>query len=151
MKELDELLFHISQVFDGWHADGTAWSEWDESVRKRVTEYRIKLESVAPQEPKQEHANRVHDLIRNYEKSEKKNEDLREKLNKMGQENTNLKYEIKKLKESEPKQPSEGQEEQSHNFDDLIDFHRQGRSKTALMKVYSIYRRGSEEQGAKQP
>jgi hypothetical protein len=42
-KVLDLLLFEISQVFDGWHSDGTAWSEYDESIRKRVTEYRVKL------------------------------------------------------------------------------------------------------------
>jgi len=28
------ILMNACQVFDGWHADGTAWSEWDESVRK---------------------------------------------------------------------------------------------------------------------
>ena len=27
-------LTNACQVFDGWHNDGTAWSEWDESVRQ---------------------------------------------------------------------------------------------------------------------
>lgn len=27
-----------SQLLDGWHQDGTAWSEWDESVRKELSE-----------------------------------------------------------------------------------------------------------------
>lgn len=37
MGDLADLLTDIAQVFDGWHADGTAWSEWDESVRKRLS------------------------------------------------------------------------------------------------------------------
>lgn len=36
-SDLRSLLVDIAQVFDGWHADGTAWSEWDESVRGRIT------------------------------------------------------------------------------------------------------------------
>ncbi len=39
--DLESLLCDIAQIFDGWHADGTAWSEWDESVRKRLGEYQI--------------------------------------------------------------------------------------------------------------
>jgi hypothetical protein len=30
-------LTNACQVFDGWHQDGTAWSEWDESVRKDLS------------------------------------------------------------------------------------------------------------------
>jgi hypothetical protein len=26
----------VTQLLDGWHADGTAWSEWDESVRREL-------------------------------------------------------------------------------------------------------------------
>lgn len=29
-------LCNVSQLLSGWHADGTAWSEWDESVRQEV-------------------------------------------------------------------------------------------------------------------
>lgn len=27
-----------AQLLDGWHQDGTAWSEWDESVRQHLTQ-----------------------------------------------------------------------------------------------------------------
>jgi hypothetical protein len=45
-ERLKILLPNVSQLLDGWHADGTAWSEWDESVRKEVSEMLAKLESV---------------------------------------------------------------------------------------------------------
>lgn len=41
-KELDELLMWVTGILDGWHADGTAWSKWDESIRQKVTEFRKK-------------------------------------------------------------------------------------------------------------
>lgn len=31
----------IAQVFDGWHNDGTAWTEYDESVRREVRELQV--------------------------------------------------------------------------------------------------------------
>lgn len=34
-KRLLNLLNNVAQIFDGWHVD-TAWSEWDESIRKEV-------------------------------------------------------------------------------------------------------------------
>lgn len=37
LEPLTQLLIDIAQIFDGWHADGTAWTEWDESVRRRIT------------------------------------------------------------------------------------------------------------------
>jgi hypothetical protein len=37
-QELKVLLVDIAQIFDGWHADGTHWSDWDKSVRKRIAE-----------------------------------------------------------------------------------------------------------------
>jgi len=40
--ELDELLMWVSGILNGWHEDGTAWSEWDESVRNKVNEFRKK-------------------------------------------------------------------------------------------------------------
>lgn len=36
--ELDDVLCDVSQVLDGWHQDGTAWSKWDEQVRQKVRE-----------------------------------------------------------------------------------------------------------------
>lgn len=33
---LGGLLVDVAQLLDGWHQDGTAWSEWDETVRRRV-------------------------------------------------------------------------------------------------------------------
>lgn len=41
-SELDELLMWVTQILDGWHADGTAWSDWDESIRQKVIAYRTK-------------------------------------------------------------------------------------------------------------
>jgi phage-related baseplate assembly protein len=37
VEDIQRLLVDVAQIFDGWHADGTAWTEWDESVRKRVS------------------------------------------------------------------------------------------------------------------
>ena len=37
-SECAGLLCDVAQLLDGWHADGTAWTEWDESIRIRVTE-----------------------------------------------------------------------------------------------------------------
>lgn len=33
---LQDTLCEVAQLLDGWHQDGTAWSEWDESVRQKV-------------------------------------------------------------------------------------------------------------------
>lgn len=35
-SELQALLVDVGQVFNGWHSDGTAWSEWDRSVWERA-------------------------------------------------------------------------------------------------------------------
>lgn len=43
--EVDRVLIDVSQLLDGWHCDGTAWSEWDETVRKRVSELHRKVYS----------------------------------------------------------------------------------------------------------
>lgn len=42
--ELRHLLCDVAQLLDGWHNDGTAWTEWDESVRRRVSEMQRRLE-----------------------------------------------------------------------------------------------------------
>lgn len=39
-----ELAPDIAQLLDGWHQDGTAWSTWDESVRKRLSKVQTALE-----------------------------------------------------------------------------------------------------------
>ncbi len=44
-KGLD-LLPVVAQLLDGWHNDGTAWSSWDESVRKRLSEWHNELDSL---------------------------------------------------------------------------------------------------------
>jgi hypothetical protein len=43
VADLNDLLPCIAQLLDGWHADGTAWSEWDESVRQRVSDLMQRL------------------------------------------------------------------------------------------------------------
>lgn len=44
VSDLRSLLCDVAQLLDGWHNDGTAWTDWDESVRKRVSEWQSKLE-----------------------------------------------------------------------------------------------------------
>jgi hypothetical protein len=62
--EWADLVPEICQLLDGWHADGTAWSEWDESVRKRIAKLNMKpnpgqplLDRLAALERVQEAAN----------------------------------------------------------------------------------------------
>lgn len=43
-EELRNLLCDVAQLLDGWHQDGTAWTEYDESIRKRVSEMQQALE-----------------------------------------------------------------------------------------------------------
>ncbi len=42
--ELKQVLHEVMQVLDGWHGDGTAWSEYDESVRQSVSKFQHQLE-----------------------------------------------------------------------------------------------------------
>ena len=37
------LLVDVNQLLDGWHNDGTVWTEWDEGVRKSVASLMQKL------------------------------------------------------------------------------------------------------------
>lgn len=37
LSRIEPLLVDVAQILDGWHADGTEWSKWDESVRSRVS------------------------------------------------------------------------------------------------------------------
>lgn len=39
LHEILNLTPDIAQLMDGWHQDGTAWTEWDESVRSRLSEW----------------------------------------------------------------------------------------------------------------
>jgi hypothetical protein len=41
--EIDSLLCDVAQLIDGWKADGTAWTQWDQSIRDRVTALRSRL------------------------------------------------------------------------------------------------------------
>lgn len=45
------LLTDVAQILDGWHNDGTAWSEWDEQVRQRVTALQQQLYKLKPPKP----------------------------------------------------------------------------------------------------
>ncbi len=42
LKELDSLLCEVSGIFDGWHSDGTYWTEYDQSVRNKIDVFRKK-------------------------------------------------------------------------------------------------------------
>lgn len=44
IKEMQDLGPELCQLLDGWHADGTAWSEWDESIRQRLSKLLLSLE-----------------------------------------------------------------------------------------------------------
>jgi hypothetical protein len=50
---LRNVLCNVSQIFDGWHNDGTAWSEWDESIRRCVGQLQQEIELIiaAPSTP----------------------------------------------------------------------------------------------------
>lgn len=39
-----DVLVDVNQLLEGWHADGTAWSEWDESVRDRCVNLQIAID-----------------------------------------------------------------------------------------------------------
>ncbi len=42
--EIDALLCDVAQIVDGWkNADPQAWTEWDQSVRERITSIRARL------------------------------------------------------------------------------------------------------------
>lgn len=49
LREIAALTPDIAQLLDGWHADGTAWSEWDESVRRRLADWHQQFDAVARQ------------------------------------------------------------------------------------------------------
>ncbi len=52
LEELRPLFCDLAQLLDGWHNDGTAWSEWDESVRKRLSQAQAVIETtLAATEP----------------------------------------------------------------------------------------------------
>lgn len=42
-KYLSGVLCRVAQLLDGWHQDGTAWTEYDESVRREVADLRRTL------------------------------------------------------------------------------------------------------------
>ena len=44
IQELSSLLFDVNQLLDGFSGDDT-WSEWDESVKKRVWDMFLKVKS----------------------------------------------------------------------------------------------------------
>lgn len=46
-----QLLPEVSQVLDGWHNDGTTWTKWDESVRKRVSMLQAEIDEALSRHP----------------------------------------------------------------------------------------------------
>lgn len=48
-----------AQLLDGWHADGTTWSEWDESVRKELSDIQRDAEAFTAGSPRAESAERA--------------------------------------------------------------------------------------------
>lgn len=52
LQETIGVLCDVAQILDGWHNDGTVWSQHDESVRKRVSALQSKLENEMPKKTK---------------------------------------------------------------------------------------------------
>jgi hypothetical protein len=65
IEKLKDLLCHVHQLLTGWHQDGTAWTEWDEDVRKRVLEMQYEIDGLN----KKEHIN-VKTIIFNIKEGE---------------------------------------------------------------------------------
>lgn len=38
VSALENVLPNVAQLLDGWHQDGTKWSEWDEKVRQQLSQ-----------------------------------------------------------------------------------------------------------------
>lgn len=45
LEEWKKVAVDVLQILDGWHSDGTCWSQWDESVRIRIIEALAKEET----------------------------------------------------------------------------------------------------------
>lgn len=56
-ERLAGTLCRVAQLLDGWHQDGTAWSEWDESVRKEVSDLLRALSAAERKEDSTQPAN----------------------------------------------------------------------------------------------
>lgn len=50
--DVEQWLCNVGQLMDGWHADGTAWSEWDESLRAQLPAVRRAVATPAPPSPR---------------------------------------------------------------------------------------------------
>lgn len=48
--EMRQWLCNVSSIFDGWHSDGTAWSEWDETVRAQIASMHVSIQSLSRKE-----------------------------------------------------------------------------------------------------
>ena len=46
LEQARDMLPRVAQLLDGWHADGTAWSEYDESVRREVSALMVAVERI---------------------------------------------------------------------------------------------------------
>lgn len=43
MEEHESLLIEVCQLLNGWSQDGSPWSEWDESVRMRLSSLMVDI------------------------------------------------------------------------------------------------------------
>lgn len=46
--EFRQWLCNVALLLDGWHGDGTAWSEWDESIRADCPRAHVTLDALTP-------------------------------------------------------------------------------------------------------
>lgn len=48
LRDFNSLAPDLAQLLQGWHADGTAWSEWDETVYQRLLALQERTEEFKP-------------------------------------------------------------------------------------------------------
>lgn len=71
-EKLKTLLSDVHQLLIGWHSDGTAWTEWDESVKKRVFEMMEECEKSSPSIPLKKY-NNIRNIMVNIKEGEQHN------------------------------------------------------------------------------
>jgi len=54
LEEAQHVLPMVTQVLDGWHQDGTVWTEWDESVRISLGALMSRVDAYLAAQPKDE-------------------------------------------------------------------------------------------------
>lgn len=68
--EIKQTLYEVVCIFRGWHSDGTAWSEYDQSVLDKVLKLQKQFEGTVPT-PSDEH---IHAAAREFGESFKTGE-----------------------------------------------------------------------------